>query len=73
MATIESEFQIAPQKFSTDVLLEKYAKGDERTADDIYRRVARGVAAAEPQELRAEIEARFVDNLRHGALAPAAS
>lgn len=68
MATIESEFQIAPQKFSTDVLLEKYAKGDERTADDIYRRVARGVAAAEPQELRAEIEARFVDNLRHGAL-----
>lgn len=68
MATIESEFQIAPQKFSTDVLLEKYAKGDERTADDIYRRVARGVAAAEPQGLRAEIEARFVDNLRHGAL-----
>ncbi|CAM2197761.1 ribonucleoside-diphosphate reductase alpha chain [Paraburkholderia kururiensis] len=68
MATIESEFQIAPQKFSTDVLLEKYAKGDERTADDIYRRVARGVAAAEPHELRAEIEARFVDNLRHGAL-----
>lgn len=68
MATIESEFQIAPQKFSTDVLLEKYAKGDERTADDIYRRVARGVAMAEPQALRAEIEARFVDNLRHGAL-----
>ncbi|CAB3760328.1 adenosylcobalamin-dependent ribonucleoside-diphosphate reductase [Paraburkholderia solisilvae] len=59
---------IAPQQFSLDVLLEKYAKGDERTADDVYRRVARGVAMAEPEALRAEVEARFVDNLRHGAL-----
>ncbi|MFC5431617.1 adenosylcobalamin-dependent ribonucleoside-diphosphate reductase [Paraburkholderia denitrificans] len=59
---------VAPQQFSLDVMLEKYAKGDERTADDIYLRVARGVAMAEPPELRAEIEARFVDNLRHGAL-----
>jgi len=59
---------IAPQQFSLDVMLEKYAKGDERTADDIYLRVARGVAAVEPPELRDEIEARFADNLRHGAL-----
>src|SRR5215472_8793291 len=59
---------IAPQQFSLDVLLEKYAKGDERTADDVYRRVARGVALAEPEELRAQVEERFVDNLRHGAL-----
>ncbi|MFP6560759.1 adenosylcobalamin-dependent ribonucleoside-diphosphate reductase [Paraburkholderia sp. B3] len=59
---------VAPQQFSLDVMLEKYAKGDERSADDIYRRVARGVAMAEPPERRAEIEARFVDNLRHGAL-----
>ncbi|MEM5329714.1 adenosylcobalamin-dependent ribonucleoside-diphosphate reductase [Paraburkholderia sp. JHI2823] len=57
-----------PQQFSLDVMLEKYAKGDEQTADDIYRRVARGVAQVEPPELRAEVEARFVDNLRHGAL-----
>jgi len=56
------------QTFSLDVMLEKYAKGDEQTADDIYRRVAHGVAQAEPPELRAEVEARFVDNLRHGAL-----
>ncbi|MFC0396836.1 adenosylcobalamin-dependent ribonucleoside-diphosphate reductase [Paraburkholderia rhizosphaerae] len=59
---------IAPQQFSLDVLLEKYAKGDERTADDVYRRVARGVAMAEPEALRAQVEERFVDNLRHGAL-----
>ncbi len=56
------------QPFSLDVMLEKYAKGDERSADDIYRRVAHGVAQAEPPALRAEIEARFADNLRHGAL-----
>ena len=59
---------IAAQQFSLDVLLEKYAKGDERSADDVYRRVARGVAMAEPEALRATVEARFVDNLRHGAL-----
>ncbi|HEY4800983.1 MAG TPA: adenosylcobalamin-dependent ribonucleoside-diphosphate reductase, partial [Paraburkholderia sp.] len=57
-----------PQQFSLDVMLEKYAKGDEQSADDIYRRVARGVAQVEPPELRAEVEARFVDNLRNGAL-----
>jgi len=59
---------VAPQQFSLDVLLEKYAKGDEQTADDVYRRVARGVALAEPAALRETIEARFVENLRHGAL-----
>jgi len=59
---------VAPQQFSTDVLLEKYAKGDEQSADDVFRRVARGVAEAEPPELRESVEALFVDNLRHGAL-----
>lgn len=59
---------VAAQQFSLDVMLEKYAKGDERSIDDVYRRVARGVALAEPPARRAEIEARFVDNLRHGAL-----
>ena len=59
---------IAPQQFSLDVLQEKYAKGDEQTADDVYRRVARGVAMAEPEALRPAIEARFVENLQNGAL-----
>jgi ribonucleoside-diphosphate reductase alpha chain len=59
---------VAPQQFSLDVLLEKYAKGDEQSADDVYRRVARGVAMAEPAALRDDIEARFLENLRHGAL-----
>ena len=41
---------VAPQQFSIDVLLEKYAKGDEKSADDVCKRVARGVAEAEPPE-----------------------
>ncbi|MGF6414635.1 adenosylcobalamin-dependent ribonucleoside-diphosphate reductase [Paraburkholderia sp. MM5482-R1] len=59
---------IPPQQFSLDVLLEKYAKGDEQSADDVYRRVARGVAEAEQPEMRASVEEQFVDNMRHGAL-----
>lgn len=59
---------VAPQQFSVDVLLEKYAKGGEQSADDVFRRVAHGVAQAEPEALRESVEARFVDNLRHGAL-----
>src|ERR1700758_1922784 len=59
---------IPPQQFSLDVLLEKYAKGDEQSADDVFKRVARGVAQAEPEALRESVEALFADNLRHGAL-----
>ncbi len=66
MAENSSPFAVQP--FSVDVMLEKYAKGNERSADDIYRRVARGVAQAEPPALREAVEARFVDNLQHGAL-----
>ncbi|GGD65962.1 adenosylcobalamin-dependent ribonucleoside-diphosphate reductase [Caballeronia grimmiae] len=68
MAEDNPSTAIAPQQFSTDVMLEKYAKGDETRVDDIYRRVARGVALAEPAEVRAKIEAEFVDNFKRGAL-----
>jgi ribonucleoside-diphosphate reductase alpha chain len=43
----DSEFSIAPQQVSIDVLLEKYAKGSEQTIDDVRRRVARALAAVE--------------------------
>jgi ribonucleoside-diphosphate reductase alpha chain len=59
---------VAPQQFSIDVMIEKYAKGDESSIEDIYRRVAHGVAQAEPPELRAKVEAEFVENFRRGAL-----
>jgi ribonucleoside-diphosphate reductase alpha chain len=48
------------------VLRDKYAKGDERTADDVYRRVARGLAAVEPEPERARREAQFLEALRGG-------
>ncbi|MDR5838878.1 adenosylcobalamin-dependent ribonucleoside-diphosphate reductase [Caballeronia sp. LZ034LL] len=68
MAEDNPSTALAPQQFSIDVMLEKYAKGDEAHVDDIHRRVARGVALAEPKELRAKIEAEFVDNFKRGAL-----
>jgi ribonucleotide reductase alpha subunit/intein/homing endonuclease len=39
--------QLPPQEITTDVLLEKYAKNGETSADEIYRRVAKGVASCE--------------------------
>ncbi|KMQ80441.1 Ribonucleotide reductase of class II (coenzyme B12-dependent) [Candidatus Burkholderia pumila] len=59
---------LTPQQFSVDVMLEKYAKGDEASVEDIFNRVARGVALAEPDALREKVEKDFVDNFRHGAL-----
>jgi len=48
------------------VLRDKYAKGEERTADDVYKRVARGLARAEPGAQRARREAEFLEALRGG-------
>ena len=51
--------ELPPQAISEDVLLEKYAKGGERTADDVRRRVARSLAAVERPEKRALWEEVF--------------
>jgi ribonucleoside-diphosphate reductase alpha chain len=56
---------LPPQPISTDVLLEKYAKGSERTIDDVRRRVARALAQPERAEERdrwAEAFYRAQDN-----------
>jgi len=54
------------QPISLDVLMEKYAKGDEKTADDVRRRVARGLAAVEVPGLRSEWERRFYEAMVAG-------
>ena len=54
------------QPISLDVLQEKYAKGDEKTADDVRRRVARGLASVEAPEVRADWERRFYDAMSAG-------
>jgi len=53
-----------PQSISVDVLMEKYAKGDEKSADEIFVRVARAVAKAEKNP--AKFEAEFLSALRDG-------
>src|SRR5579864_3040345 len=54
------------QAISLDVLLEKYAKGDEKTADEVRRRVARGLASVEAPGLRAEWERKFYEAMVAG-------
>ncbi|HKU86553.1 MAG TPA: LAGLIDADG family homing endonuclease, partial [Casimicrobiaceae bacterium] len=50
---------LPPQAISGEVLLEKYAKGDERTIEDVRRRVARALAAVEAPDKRAQWEEAF--------------
>src|SRR5262249_15366316 len=54
------------QEISGEVLVEKYAKGSERTAADVRRRVARALAMAEAEEKRPQWEARFLDAQERG-------
>jgi ribonucleoside-diphosphate reductase alpha chain len=50
---------LPPQAISEEVLVEKYAKGDERSLADVRRRVARALAAIEPVAQREQWEQAF--------------
>src|ERR1017187_720422 len=65
-ATSHTAGPLLLQAISEEVLLEKYAKGDERSADAVHESVARALAQNEPAAERARWEARFADALRAG-------
>ena len=61
-----SAASLAPQPISDEVLIEKYAKGGERTTAEVRARVARALASVEPEAKRAQWEARFAEAQERG-------
>ncbi|CAN5201496.1 hypothetical protein BH11PSE9_BH11PSE9_34380 [soil metagenome] len=57
---------LSAQDISIEVLLEKYAKGQETSIEAVNRRVAHALAQAEVPAQRAQWEARFAEALRAG-------
>ncbi len=59
---------MATQSISEEVLLEKYAKGDEKSILDVNQRVARALAEVEAPDQRTHWEGRFLHALQQGFL-----
>ncbi|MDT8991877.1 adenosylcobalamin-dependent ribonucleoside-diphosphate reductase [Curvibacter sp. APW13] len=60
--------ELPAQAISEEVLLEKYAKADEKSVLDVNRRVASALAAMEAPEQREHWDARFLEALQGGFL-----
>lgn len=60
--------KLQPQSITTDVLLEKYAKGNETTVEEIYERVATHLASVEKPESRGMYKDLFYNNMVDGAI-----
>ena len=63
-----SALTLPTQAISEEVLIEKYAKADEKTILDVNRRVARALAQHELPEQREHWESRFLEALQSGFL-----
>ncbi|NMG02649.1 adenosylcobalamin-dependent ribonucleoside-diphosphate reductase [Azoarcus taiwanensis] len=57
---------LAPQEICAEVLIEKYAKGDEQSILEVRSRVARALAAVESEDRRGHWEARFLEAQQMG-------
>lgn len=57
---------MSPQEISLDVLLEKYAKGEEATIHDVQSRVAKALASVEAPDFQAYYEEKFLWAQKHG-------
>src|SRR5205809_3997418 len=55
-----------PQDICRDTLLEKYAKGNEASVEDVRARVAHALAQVEPEERRGHWERRFLQAQEEG-------
>ena len=65
-SAVHTRANLPAQEISEEVLIEKYAKGDERSIAAVHQRVARALAQAEPAAARAQWEERFAQALRQG-------
>lgn len=60
--------QMPAQSISLDVLHGKYCKDEEKTAQDVFKRVAAGISAVEKTaKLRKKWEQLFLENMERGA------
>ena len=65
-AAVAPRSALPEQPISQEVLLEKYAKGDESSIDAVRLRVARALASVEAPAQRAQWEARFLQAQQRG-------
>ncbi|RTL41999.1 MAG: ribonucleoside-diphosphate reductase, adenosylcobalamin-dependent [Burkholderiales bacterium] len=63
---MSSSIDLPVQDISSEVLIEKYAKGGEQTPDELRERVARALAQAEKPADRARWAAAFLDAQQRG-------
>lgn len=70
---MSTTIELPVQDISSEVLIEKYAKGGEQSPDELRERVARALAQAEKPADRARWTAAFLDAQQRGFVPAGAS